>query len=127
MAIVVFFAASLLVRIILGGDFAPAVPVLRILALLLPIVGLNFALGVQWMVPLGLDRAFNIITFLAGLINIGLAVVLASTYKDIGMAWTVVCAELFVAVSLYGVLRSRRLDPLSYRPKPYAEIMQAEL
>jgi polysaccharide transporter, PST family len=127
LGVVVFFMAPLLVRIILGKDFAEAVPVLRILSLLLPIIGLNFALGIQWMLPLGLDRAFNIITLLAGLINVGLATALASNYKDLGMAWAVVCAEIFVAVSLYVVLRSRKLDPLSYRPKPFAKIVQAEL
>jgi len=127
MGVVVFLTAPILVRIFLGKDFAEAVTVLRILSLLLPIVGLNLALGMQWMLPLGLDRAFNIITLLAGLTNIGLATALASNYKDLGMAWAVVCAEIFVAVSLYVVLRSRKLDPLSYRPRPYAEIVQAEL
>jgi len=125
MGVVVFFASPLLVQIFLGKDFAEAVPVLRILSLLLPILGLNFSLGIQWMVPLGLDRAFSIITVLATLMNIGLATALASSYKDIGMAWAVVCAEVFVSVSLYTVLRSRKLDPLSYRHKSYREVVQA--
>ena len=125
MGVVVFFASPLLVQIFLGKDFAEAVPVLRILSLLLPILGLNFALGIQWMVPLGLDRAFSIITVLAGLTNIALATALASNYKELGMAWAVVCAEIFVAVSLYTVLRSRKLDPLSWR-KSYAEVVQAQ-
>jgi polysaccharide transporter, PST family len=98
------------VRIILGASFAEAVPVLRILSLLLPIVGVNIALGVQWMLPLGLERDLNAITLLAGLLNIGLAMALASTYKDFGMAWAVVCAEIFVAAAICVLLRSRNLS-----------------
>jgi PST family polysaccharide transporter len=126
LGVIVFLMAPLLVRIILGKDFAEAVPVLRILSLLLPIVGVNFALGIQWMLPLGLDRPFNIITVLAGLVNIGMATALASSYRDLGMAWAVVCAEIFVTASLYVVLRSRKLDPLSHRPKPHGEIVPVE-
>jgi PST family polysaccharide transporter len=126
MGVCVFFAAPLLVRIILGKDFAGAVPALRILSLLLPIVGLNFSLGIQWMVPLGLDHAFNIITLLAGLTNISLAMIFASTYKDVGMAWAVVCAEVLVAGSLYGVLRWQKLDPLTFKSNPSVGIIQAE-
>ena len=124
--VVVFFIAPLLVRIILGNDFAEAAPVLRILSLLMPLVGVNVALGIQWMLPLGLERAFNMIIVLAGLVNIGMATALASDYKGLGMAWAVVCAEAFVAVSIYAVLRFRKLDPLSHQPKPHGEIVQVE-
>ena len=110
MGAAVFLAAPLLVRIILGEGFAEAVPVLRILSLLLPIVGVNIALGVQWMLPLGLERDLNAITLVAGLLNIGLATALASPYKDFGMAWAVVCAEIFVAAAICVLLRSRNLS-----------------
>jgi len=114
MGIVVFVTAPLLVRIILGQGFAEAIPVLRVLSLLLPIVGVNTALGVQWMLPLGLERNLNAITLLAGLINVGLATALAYVYRDLTMAWAVVCAEIFVAGAIYVVLRSRNLNPMSH-------------
>jgi PST family polysaccharide transporter len=114
MGIVVFVTAPLLVRIILGQGFAEAIPVLRVLSLLLPIVGVNTALGVQWMLPLGLERNLNAITLLAGLINVGLATALAYVYRDLTMAWAVVCAEIFVAGAIYVLLRSRNLNPMSH-------------
>jgi polysaccharide transporter, PST family len=120
--VLVFMSAPLLVRIILGPNFGPAVPVLRALSLLLPVVGVNFALGIQWMLPLGLDRAFNTITLLAGLINITLAMTLATSYKDLGMACAVVTAEVFVGASIYLVLSFRNLNPMSYTTKDEPEI-----
>ena len=113
MGIVVFVTAPSLVRIILGGGFAEAIPVLRVLSLLLPIVGVNTALGVQWMLPLGLERNLNAITVLAGLINIGLTTALAYFYRDLTMAWSVVVAEMFVSGAIYALLRSRNLNPMS--------------
>lgn len=122
MGVFVCILAPLLVRIILGPNFGPAVPVLRVLSLLLPVIGVNMALGMQWMLPLGLDRAFNTITMLAGLINISLATTLATSYTDLGMAWAVVTAEVFVGVSMYLLLCSRSLNPLSYPTEDEREI-----
>jgi PST family polysaccharide transporter len=112
--IVVFLLAPLIVYLILGNGFAPAVPVLRVLSALVPLVALGNVLGIQWMLPLGLDRAFNTIILLAGLINLSLALLLAPIYKDLGMAWAVVVAEAFVSSSMYLLLRNRKLDPMSY-------------
>jgi polysaccharide transporter, PST family len=113
MGVLVFVTAPLLVRIILGEGFEGAIPPLRILSLLLPIVGLNTALGVQWMLPLGLERSLNAITLTAGLINIGLATALAFSYRDLTMAWSVVVAEMFVSAAIYMLLRSRKLNPMN--------------
>lgn len=109
-----FLLAPLLVRVILGHAYAPAVPVLRILAMLPPLIALSNVFGIQWMVPLGLDRAFDSIILVAGLINVGLAVWLAPRYTDVGMACAVVCAEAFVTGAMYFLLRLRGVEPVSY-------------
>lgn len=107
--------APLLVRLILGHSYGPAIPVLRILALLPPLIALSNVFGIQWMLPLGMDRSFNAIIITAGAINIGLAVLLAPAYRASGMAWSVVCAETFVTAGIYVMLRWHRADPLGYR------------
>ena len=114
LGVTVFITAPLLVRIILGAGFAEAITPLRILCLLLPIVGINFALGFQWMLPLGLERSLNKITLLAGVINVALAAMLAYVYRDLTMTWAVVLAELFVTVAICALLRSMRLSPLNH-------------
>lgn len=112
----VFALAPFLVRVILGPGYSEAVPVLRIMALLPPLIALSYVFGLQWMLPLGMDRAFNTIIVSAGVINVGLAVALAPIHLAEGMAWSVVTAETFVTISIYAVLRWRRMDPLSYMP-----------
>jgi PST family polysaccharide transporter len=123
MGTLVFFLAPLLVRIVLGGEFAPAVPILRILALLPPLIALSNVFGIQWMLPLGMDRAFNTIIVLAGLINLGLAVVFAPLFGGVGMAWAVVSAEIFVTGGIYLFLRLRKLDPVSYPAKAQEDVV----
>jgi PST family polysaccharide transporter len=117
----VFFLAPLLVRLVLGPGYGHAVPVLRILALLLPLVSLSMVFGGLWMLPLGMDRPFNTIVVLAGAINLGLAIILARDYAAIGMACAVVTAETFVTSSMYLFLRRRKLDPLNYKPQVSVE------
>jgi len=119
----IFVSAPLLLRVALGSGFGPAVPVLRVLALLVPLISLNNVFGIQWMLPLGKDRAFNRIILTAGLINIVLASLLAPAFGATGMGWSVVSAEFFVAVSIYAYLRWRKLDPISCRVEPNAETL----
>jgi PST family polysaccharide transporter len=123
--ILVFLLSPVIVHIILGAHFGPSVRVLRVLALLVPLVAMGNVLGIQWMLPLGMDRAFNKIILAAGFINLVLALILAPAYTDMGMAWAVVMAETFVSVSMYLVLRSQKLDPLSYRTDPEGEVAPA--
>jgi PST family polysaccharide transporter len=111
---ITFIFAPLAVRLVLGAAFLPAVPVLRVLSFLLPLIGLNTAVGPQWMLPLGMDRIFVRIILVAGLINIGLASVLARPYAGLGMAMAVVSAELFIGVQVNLVLHRRHLHPLAY-------------
>jgi PST family polysaccharide transporter len=121
----IFLLAPVIVHTVLGAHFGASIPVLRVLALLVPLVAIGNVLGIQWMLPLGMDSAFNKIIVTAGLINLSLALFLAPIYKDMGMAWAVVIAETFVSLTIYIVLRSRKLDPLSYQFVPKTEVAPA--
>ena len=100
-----------IVRVVLGPGYEATVPVLRLLSALLPIVGASNVLGIQWMLPLKLDNAFNKIIIAAGLVNIGLAVVLAPLYGATGMAASVVTSEALVTTMMAVVLWRRGLAP----------------
>lgn len=108
----VFFLAPELVRMLLGAGYSPAVPILRILALLPLFAGLSIALGNQWALPLGLERPVNVVTLVAGLLNIGLAVWLARLFAGLGMACIAVFTEALIASGIYIVLRLRRVNHL---------------
>ncbi|WP_036200056.1 oligosaccharide flippase family protein [Meiothermus ruber] len=102
-ALLVAVLAPLIVHLLLGSGYEGAVPIMRVLAFLLPLVALSNALGIQWMLALGLDRAFNSIILFAGLLNLLLALLLVPGMGFIGMAYVVVAVEMFVtgAMGLY--------------------------
>ncbi len=113
--LVLFLGAPLWVRLLLGPGFSPCVPVLRILAVLPPVISVSLVLGVQWMLPLRLDWLYSRIIIAAGALNVLLAFLLVPRYAQFGMAVSVVMAEILVTVGIVWVLRKRRLDPWSIK------------
>jgi len=104
--------APQVVSLLLGTGYEAAVPVLRLLALLLPIIAIGTVLGIFWALPLGRDRALLVVTAAAGVLNVLLVLILVPRHGASGMAGAVVVAELLVSVSLglmYG--RWRTLPP----------------
>jgi polysaccharide transporter, PST family len=93
LGVVIWVAAPLLVRILLGPGFEASIPALRIFALLPWLVGMGTALGMNWMLPLGLDRQFNLIIAGAGILNVVLATLLAPGLQHMGMCIAVAAAE----------------------------------
>ncbi len=108
MGLLIFLLSPVLVRIVLGEQFDSAIPVLRVLAFVLPLGALSYALHTQWMLPLGMDRPLVIIITGVGFLNVVLALILAPHYAHIGMAWAVVLSELVLTMSsIYVWLRWR--------------------
>ncbi len=112
----VFFFAPYLVRLVLGPEFQPAVRVLRILAILPPLISITQSVGMGWLLPLGRDRVITRSMALGALVNLTLAVILVPKFAHVGIAWAVVCAEAFVcATVVYSALHDpeRRFPILS--------------
>jgi len=112
LGITVFAFAPLLVRVLLGSDFQPAVNVLRLLALLPPLISITQSLGFQWLLPHGKESTVNRIILGAGLINITMALLLAPRYAHIGMALAVLCSEVYVASRMLYVAATDNSIPL---------------
>lgn len=110
-SLLIFLSAPWLIRIIVGPEFGPSVPLLRILAVVPALVAIWQSYGTQWMLPLGLDRAFNSVVLLAGAVNVVLALIMVPHYGDFGMAWTAVFSEALIALGFYLMLRWYQLDP----------------
>lgn len=113
MAIFIFTTAPILVRLILGPGFEGAVIVLRILALLPPLIALSNVFGIQWSLALDLERLVTVVICAASVLNVSLALVLVPHYLHVGMAVAVVASEALVAFGLYAALRVKHLDPLA--------------
>jgi PST family polysaccharide transporter len=108
-------SAPWVVDVLFGPRFTEAEPALRILALMLPLVAVSNVLGIQWMLPLGLDRSFVSVCVGAAGLNVALLLTLGSAFGATGAAWAVVAAETTVAVGLVAVLWRRRMLPLARR------------
>ncbi len=89
----------------LGPAFLPAVPALRLLLLILPMVAASGVLGFHLLLPLRRDRAFTATVAVAGALNVIGARVLTPAYGAVGMALAVVFSELWVGVAMLWVVR----------------------
>lgn len=99
-----FFTAPIIVRILLGKGFDPAIMVLRIFALLPVVVALTESVGMQSLLPAGKERVVNKIILFGGAINIGLAILLAPRFHQSGMAVAVLAAETLVCCILLWIV-----------------------
>ena len=95
-----YVLAPFALKLLLGGEFEPAVEVLRILSALPLLLSITYSVGFQWLLPFGKDALINRIILAAGVINLVLSFLLARPFGHIGMAWAVVTAEAFVAASM---------------------------
>lgn len=92
--------APLLTRVLFGPGYEPVTQVLRIMALLPPILAVGTVLGLNWILPLGGDRAYVRFVLAAGAANLLLAALLAPRYGAPGMAVAAVLAETVVEAGL---------------------------
>jgi PST family polysaccharide transporter len=88
------------VGLLLGPGYDAAVPVFRLLLLVLPIIALATSIGIFVAVPRGHDRIVLFGTMAAGGTNLLLALPLARRFGASGMAMSVVIAEAVVATML---------------------------
>ena len=109
LGVAVYAMAPLLIRIFLGPAFGAAVPALRILSLMPPLMAITHSVGFQYLLPRGRTDVINRIMISAGAVNLFLAVLLAPRWAHIGMASSVVMAELFLCLCmLYAVYSIER-------------------
>jgi PST family polysaccharide transporter len=101
LASIMFLFAEPLIAIVVGPGFEPAVPALRIMALVTLLGATANATAVQWLLPLGHHATVNRIVFSTGLLNVTLAALLAAKFSYIGVAWAAVVAEACMAVGLF--------------------------
>jgi PST family polysaccharide transporter len=101
--------APTIIRIIYGDPFVDAsAPILRVLALMLPICLIGVSFG-TWLITQHRDRVCTIIVLTAGAFNIALGSVLTLSSGPRGMAWSVVAAEGVAALGgMFVVTRDGR-------------------
>lgn len=107
-AVVVTFNSELIVRVILGEGYEAAAPVLAMLIWVAPLNMYQFCLGTQWMIPLGMERAFSVIIAAAAVIYVSMAIWAVQRGGET-LALANVAAELLLCLALTGyVMLGRR-------------------
>lgn len=104
---VLALAAPLIVRWLLGRGYVGATALLRVMAGTIPLVAVSNVLGLQLMIPLAMDRAFNAVIMTAGAANLVMALVLVPRLGAMGMAVSVVASEVIVIVGMALALGAR--------------------
>jgi O-antigen/teichoic acid export membrane protein len=102
-----FLLAPLIVSILMGPDFADAVPVLRILAGVPFFIGLNTVTGTLAMYVNGWKKEASRVIILCGLFNLALLAVLGSRFGAQGAAASLLTTEILVACCL-GIALKRK-------------------
>ncbi len=111
LSIVTYVLAPAFVRVLLGATYSGAIVPLQIMALIPALSAIGNALGVQWLVPLGHDRALGIILFASVPLIGALAYVLVPAFGVEGMAVAEVAIESFIALAIFVVTARMRLLP----------------
>jgi PST family polysaccharide transporter len=83
-----------------------AVPILRVC---------SDVLGLQLMIPQGLDKQYRLCVTLAGVVNVVLAVALARHWSYMGAAWAIVLSEVLLTSGIWLSLTSGGADPFTPR------------
>ena len=97
-SLLLFIFSPQLVELLLGEKFVTSGELLRIISVLPVLISLSNIFGIQIMLPLGYDRAFNRIISSAALLHILLLIVIVPAYFAIGTSIAVVITESVVTL-----------------------------
>lgn len=118
LSVLLWIGAPSIILIFLGSQYESSVPVIRILAPLPFLIAFSNVLGIQILFPFHHEKAVLKMVFVAGIINLFLAVLFAPRWHASGMALAVVISELFVSTAYMAYSWVHKLNPLrssSYR------------
>jgi O-antigen/teichoic acid export membrane protein len=90
---VIGYIAAPLTTLVLGTGYAGSASLLRLLCLATVFGNLAYFLGLQVLVPFGRTRSRSCLMLAAGLMNVGLAIVLTPRFGAEGAAWSLLAAE----------------------------------
>lgn len=100
-----FWGASEIVDLLMGNEYADSIPVLKVLAIVPFMVGINTVLAQMAMLNLGMQKECARIIVFAGLVNVLMLIILTERYGALGagvsLAITEVLVTLLMAVTLY--------------------------
>ena len=95
--------------LLLGEKFAESGDLLRIISIL-PLLGsLNNVFGIQIMLPLGYDKAFNNVISYSALLHIIMLIILVPKYLAVGTTVSAVITEFIVTIFIIWFVRKNKI------------------
>jgi polysaccharide transporter, PST family len=113
LGLILFLGAPLLVHVVLGDAFHESIPVLRVFSLWIPLIALSTVIIFQLLLPNQMDHQFNVVLLTAGLLGFGCALLLAPAFQAVGIAWSIVVAQLYTLIAFSIVLARAGLNPFA--------------
>jgi O-antigen/teichoic acid export membrane protein len=102
-----FALAPWIAALFMGQATGPAVLVLRLMSVLPFVISFSNVLGVQAMLPMGLDAQFSRIVTVCGLVNVVLLLSLGAAFREVGAAVAVLVTETLVSLAMALALRAQ--------------------
>jgi len=108
-SLLLFIFSYQITDLLLGEKFAESGELLRIISIL-PLLGsLNNVFGIQMMLPLGYDKAFNKIISFSALLHIIMLIILVPKYFAIGTTVSAVITEFIVTIFIIWFVRKKKI------------------
>jgi PST family polysaccharide transporter len=110
-SIVLYIYSDMIVRVIFGEQFSPAISLLQLMAISPVLYFINTILGVQVMLTFGLKQDFSRILIIGFFINILLLIPMINLFSINGAGLSFILAELMVAFMMFKVIKKNSLVP----------------
>jgi O-antigen/teichoic acid export membrane protein len=111
----IFIGAPLIIEILYGTAFSPAVIVCRILAFIPMIIALGTVLGIHVMLNLKMDKVFLKVTIIGAFISVILNLILVNYLGYIGSAYTWAITEFINLSFLFYFLKKKNVIVLNIK------------
>jgi len=108
-SLLLFVFSPQLAELILGNKFEVSGELLRIISALPFLISLSNVFGIQIMLPLGYDRAFNKIISSAALLHISLLMIIVPVYFAVVTSSAVVITEFVVALLTFLFILKKKI------------------
>lgn len=99
-SIFIFFLAPYMVQFLLGTNYYLVIYMLKILSILPFVISLSNVLGIQIMLPFGMEAYFNKIIVTAAFLSIGITIPISYSLSGIGTCISMVLIETFITICM---------------------------
>jgi polysaccharide transporter, PST family len=106
--------AAPVAHLVVGPNAGPCIPLFRWMAMLPFIIAISNVLGIQTMIPFGMERELSRIYVVAGLASLPISIILIRQYGALGAAVSVLTVELAIIVCMWAALKNRGLNLLYF-------------